>query len=455
MVARGDAVALVVRGLTDPGRMRERNEDSFGIFMPDDAAGLPVDALVVVADGVGGHSGGDVASQFVVEAVRDTFLEGEPVLDRLEAWMGELLKGAHKALLSMASSRGLESAMGSTATVVALQGARLTLTHAGDSRLYRLRNGVLTQLSEDHSWVAEQIRAGVLKDDDAEALERKNVLTQCLGIGASLTPQNATFEASEGDRYLLCSDGLHGVVDDDAIAAYLREGTPPEALAATLVEAANNAGGPDNVTAVVLDYGFVASSYVAAPVAAETPDSIAHLPAAGGSPRLVRSRLAGNGVLLAGVALLALGTGVGAWNRVAPGAPANTSTDPSAGVTAETAAEPTSPPEAVQSQPTATRPAPQPERAEPRPQADSAGPSWLDRAIAAGDSINPDSTADTAAVVAPADSTPQPGPSDSTAVPDNTTPAPAPAARSDTLDPRALSSSNPDGRTPSRPQETP
>ena len=242
---------------TDTGRRREHNEDAVGAYRPQGVAPgeAPVDAAVIVADGVGGHEGGAWASAFVVDAARDTLAAQSGPIAGLDRWLDRLLHSIHEELLKEARSRGTPASMGSTATLAVIQGRALTLAHVGDSRAYRLRNGRMEQLTQDDSWVAEQVRAGVLASDAPEAESRKNVLTQCLGIGASLKVQIVADHISDGDRYLLCSDGLHGVVSDDELRAMLEAGGSPETTSRTMIDLANERGGPDNISAVVFDVG--------------------------------------------------------------------------------------------------------------------------------------------------------------------------------------------------------
>ena len=141
--------------LTDIGQVRDQNEDACGVLTRNETA-LPVDAVLIAADGVGGHVGGAVASRFVVDAVCDTFAD-QDAIEGLASWMDKLLHSIHRELLREAKGRGMSAAMGSTATVAAVEGNRLVLAHVGDSRAYRLRGGRLEQITEDDSWVAEQV----------------------------------------------------------------------------------------------------------------------------------------------------------------------------------------------------------------------------------------------------------------------------------------------------------
>ncbi|MEZ4414223.1 MAG: protein phosphatase 2C domain-containing protein [Gemmatimonadota bacterium] len=239
---------------SDTGQARERNEDAFGLYMASPSAVDPAfDAVFVVADGLGGHSGGDEASRLVVESTQASALATEGHGVDAAPWLRRLLDEVHRTLLAEAGGGDRSQAMGSTATIAVLKGETLTLGHVGDTRCYRLRDGTLTQITEDHSWVAEQQRAGVLSPEEAAAYEHRNWLTQSLGVGERL--EIATYQETlqVGDRYLLCSDGLHGLVADSVVADVLGAESNPDAAAERLIGLANAAGGTDNITALVFD----------------------------------------------------------------------------------------------------------------------------------------------------------------------------------------------------------
>jgi PPM family protein phosphatase len=251
--------------LSDTGRSRERNEDSFAVHVPygDDPADGTVDALFVVADGMGGHEAGHVASRLATERVAAALTAPpDPVQDppTPESAMPErlerLLQAVNRELVDLAEDRGIARGAGSTLTAAVLQGSALYLAHVGDSRCYRLRDGQLTRLTQDHSWVAEQQRAGLITADEAEQHPQRNILTQCLGLDRMLQVFSATEQVRDGDRYLLCTDGLHGVLSDDAIGRTLVDEPRPQAAARRLIDLANAAGGPDNITAIVADLAW-------------------------------------------------------------------------------------------------------------------------------------------------------------------------------------------------------
>lgn len=255
----GGAWRLEVGFLSDRGRVRERNEDAYAVFLPyaGEENRAPVDALFAVADGMGGHDAGDRASRFVADAVEATFAawsEG-PVreIPDIPTWIERLMQEIHGELRSLAVEGGRPRGMGSTLTLAVLRDGRLHLGHVGDSRCYRLRDGSLEQLTPDHSWVAEQRRAGMLSAEEEANHPRRNLLTRCLGIGTDLHAFRATEALVDGSRYLLSSDGLHGVLPDAVILDVLRREAAPQHAARRLVELANEAGGEDNVTAIVFD----------------------------------------------------------------------------------------------------------------------------------------------------------------------------------------------------------
>ncbi len=339
---------------TDTGRHREQNEDSVGAYVPTSREAAPVDAALVVADGVGGHEGGALASRFVVDAVRDTLGAQTGPLRGLAGWAERLLQSIHAELLSQARSRGTPASLGSTATLALIQGPALVLAHVGDSRAYRLRNGRLEQLTADDSWVAEQQRAGLLSADDPESHSRKNVLTQCLGIGAALKVQTLEQTLSAGDRYLLCSDGLHGVVTDTELCDVLIREPSPEGAAEHLINRANEEGGPDNISAVVFDVGEV-PAYARMPppaVAASSAPEPAVVPvvepaAAASSGGTLRASTLVTGL---GVVLLSVGLGsfisrpAGTAAAAGPTTPAALGTEPPTTPLPDPITEPYAPP---------------------------------------------------------------------------------------------------------------
>ncbi len=251
-------VRIRAYGLSDVGRVRSLNEDSFTIE--------PELGLYLVADGMGGHGHGDVASRLAVDAIRDSLRQG---LDRggWQAALGRLggegvevdsrlleraLVQANERLLGAVERRPELAGMGTT--VVALVGREgcAAVAHVGDSRAYRLRAGRLEPLTHDHTWVAEQVSAGNLSEDQARDHPFKSVVTRALGGDAEVTVEAVEIDLAAGDLYLLCSDGLTGMVSDERIHQRLASSRSLTSLCNGLVADALKAGGKDNITAVAL-----------------------------------------------------------------------------------------------------------------------------------------------------------------------------------------------------------
>ncbi|HLH81852.1 MAG TPA: protein phosphatase 2C domain-containing protein [Trebonia sp.] len=221
------------------GRVRRVNEDSY----------LALPPVYAVADGMGGHGAGDVASALAIEALiscaRSRPLSADAVLAALEA--------ANRAIIARDEADG----MGTTVTGLALLeagGGHLMVFNVGDSRVYRLAGGRFDQVTVDHSEVQELVLAGVLTREQARTHPRRNVVTRALGGDPVLRADHWLLPALSGDRYLLCSDGLYSELSDEAIVRHLAIDDAQRAAAA-LVAAANDAGGHDNITAVVVDVG--------------------------------------------------------------------------------------------------------------------------------------------------------------------------------------------------------
>lgn len=233
---------VLVGAATDVGRVRERNEDSF----------LSREPLFAVADGMGGHRGGSVASKLALEVLSQ--MGGDSMSgDGAAKDLAEMVVQANEAVLERASEQPRLTGMGTTLTAIVVQPGRLHLAHVGDSRAYMLRDGTLRQLTEDHSLVQRMVKEGKLTPEEAEVHPHRSVLTRALGVEPELEVDKETIEVGPGDRVLLCSDGLTTMVSEDEIQEVLAEQQDPQAAAEALVEAANEAGGADNVTAVVID----------------------------------------------------------------------------------------------------------------------------------------------------------------------------------------------------------
>jgi serine/threonine protein phosphatase PrpC len=225
-------------GRTDPGRKRRRNEDAYVVDPP----------LFTVADGMGGAQAGEVASRLAAAAFREYHeaddLEPE---ERLKAIIGE----ANRRIYERAQSDTEVTGMGTTVTAAHFEGAGVAIGHVGDSRAYRMRGGELKQLTSDHSLVADVMRSGRLTAEEAESHPQRSVITRALGTDPDIDVDTLTVDASPGDLFLLCSDGLTSMVPDDEILELLQKGRSLESVAKALVKAANRSGGEDNITVVL------------------------------------------------------------------------------------------------------------------------------------------------------------------------------------------------------------
>ncbi|MCL0054737.1 Stp1/IreP family PP2C-type Ser/Thr phosphatase [Dehalococcoidia bacterium] len=239
---------IEIVGATDVGQKRLRNEDSFRIIEPEDCPNK-IDGVLIVADGMGGHAAGDVASQIAVDTFVEEF-EGLEIRDSGEilATMGDALKRAN-ALIYEAGRRNEGGSMGTTCTAAVISEGKIHVAHAGDSRGYVQRDQELSQLTEDHSWVAQLVKEGHITSEQARVHPSRNVITRALGIEKELVPDIITEEIRAGDIVLLCSDGLHGLVEDGDINEILDSIPIQEALLA-LIQLSNDKGGDDNITVV-------------------------------------------------------------------------------------------------------------------------------------------------------------------------------------------------------------
>lgn len=221
---------------TDIGRVRERNEDSFLVDSP----------LFAVADGMGGHRGGAVASELALERVEELFRAGR-------ASLVDLVRSANRAVFERSMTDQAVSGMGTTLTAAMVDLDGVHLAHVGDSRAYLLRAGALRQLTEDHTLVNRMVRAGEISREEADVHPHRNVLTRTIGTEPDVEVDETDVPVIDGDRLLLCSDGLTGMVAGDQIRAILEATPNPQEAADRLVRAANRAGGIDNITVIVLD----------------------------------------------------------------------------------------------------------------------------------------------------------------------------------------------------------
>ncbi|GAC1640155.1 MAG: hypothetical protein NVS4B12_01180 [Ktedonobacteraceae bacterium] len=241
---------LDVAQLTDVGRKRPHNEDNMAYVIPKDPQVMTKKgALFIVADGMGGHAAGEVASEIAVDTVSYAYYQEDN--DDIAASLVHAIKRANTLIHQRAAENMLRSGMGTTCVAGVLRGGTAYIANVGDSRTYLVRNGLVRQISQDHSWVAEQVRAGLLTEDQARSHAQRNVITRCLGTQADVEVDIFSEELEEGDSFILCSDGLSGFVSDDDLRAIVNQYVPQESVY-HLVERANENGGPDNITAIVV-----------------------------------------------------------------------------------------------------------------------------------------------------------------------------------------------------------
>jgi protein phosphatase len=235
---------------TDLGLARENNEDKFDWLEPEAEDMLAARGrLYAVADGMGGHSSGQIASEMALKTLLRAYFSGRygDIPTALDAGIR-----AANALVWEAGRRiPGRTGMGTTITVLVIHEDRAIIGQVGDSRAYRLREDFLEQITEDHSWVAEQVRAHLLTEEEAEASPFRNIITRSIGAEERIEPDLSEIQFQAGDVFLLCSDGLSGIVGLEEMKAILA-GNSPSMAAWQLVDLANDKGGPDNITCLVL-----------------------------------------------------------------------------------------------------------------------------------------------------------------------------------------------------------
>jgi serine/threonine protein phosphatase PrpC len=243
-------VSAPAAGLTDPGLTRATNEDAVLVEPP----------LYAVADGMGGHRAGEIASRVALEEL----LVGAPGRYDAKA-LGRAVRAANRAVIAAAEKSRTRAGMGTTLTAAMVDGARIAIAHVGDSRAYLLRDGRLERLTDDHSMVADLVRQGSLTEEEARFHPQRSVITRALGSDPNMLADVFEVEGAPGDRLLLATDGLTGMLADDYIADVLAADVDPARAVQSLVDAANRAGGYDNISVVVVDITSEAAASYASP----------------------------------------------------------------------------------------------------------------------------------------------------------------------------------------------
>jgi protein phosphatase len=251
---------------SNTGNKRRRNEDSFVVAPP----------LFAVADGMGGAQAGEVASRLAAAALEDTDAGSVGGEERVVA----LIQEANRRVYERSNSDPAASGMGTTITAALVEGTRVTFGHVGDSRAYLLRDGVMEQLTEDHSLVNELMKSGKLSPEEAETHPQRSVITRALGTDPDVDVDTFVIEAQEGDLFLICSDGLTTMIGDEEILALLEQNHDDlDRAAKSLVAAANRAGGEDNITVIAFTINADGGDTVQLPAAGSDDDTLHGVPA--------------------------------------------------------------------------------------------------------------------------------------------------------------------------------
>lgn len=240
-------ITITFGAASDTGKLRDANEDSF----------LVGEHLLAVADGMGGHNAGEVASAMAIQLLSQAATEK---IESPESFT-ELVSTINDAIFTAATGTTEQRGMGTTLTAIAVTGTASTDEHVvvvnvGDSRTYIMREGDLRQVTVDHSYVQELVSEGIISANDARTHPRRNIVTRALGIDSRVIADSWTLPIVNGDRYLLCSDGLVDEISDEEILAILMQNSDPQRAAERLIAAANDRGGRDNVTVIVVDVGL-------------------------------------------------------------------------------------------------------------------------------------------------------------------------------------------------------
>ncbi len=265
-------MSFVAFGTSDKGRIRPHNEDA---FLVDQESGV-----FAVADGMGGHAAGEVASRLAVEAVREVFENAHPDVE-VPALVISAVERANRRIAERIREHPEYAGMGTTLVLARIEADRLILAHVGDSRGYRIRGGQIEQLTSDHSFVNELVRLGMLSKEQAARDPRRNVVTRALGSGPSVVPDVIQQQLEPGDTLLLCSDGLNSMIADELILSTVEAHRDQlDQCCARLVEAANAAGGEDNVTVVAIAFAGAPEAAITAENDTEAVEQPSELPPA-------------------------------------------------------------------------------------------------------------------------------------------------------------------------------
>ncbi len=246
-------MVLDVYGASDIGRVRSLNEDSFCIYGFEQKS-LP--GFCVLSDGMGGHNAGEVASQKTVQFVAETLMEviAEPTATMLPGKIGSAVRSANEKIYQMADANQNQKGMGATLVAAVIQQEEAYIANVGDSRAYAFRNHELLQITKDHSVVEEMVANGCITRDEARIHPQRNIITRAIGTDPVTEPDIFEFDYLPGDCLLLCSDGLSGMVEDEEILAVMEQNMDAKHTVQTLIAAANDRGGRDNITVICIRF---------------------------------------------------------------------------------------------------------------------------------------------------------------------------------------------------------
>lgn len=253
----GDTMSsLLMTGRTDTGMVRDHNEDCFLV--------MPESGIALLADGMGGHLAGEVASAMAIDKVTHSLRQAFTANQKSGGQVGpsaaqalvEAIKNANSAIHAASMNRPEQAGMGTTIVAATFHDRVLTVAHVGDSRLYRYRKGVFAQVTEDHSMVQELLRRGLMTPEEARTSVNRNLVTRALGVDPLVEVEVKEHNFEDGDIYLMCSDGLNDVLLDEEIAAILKRHLSNLDMAAQeMIAEVNARGGPDNVSVVLVRTG--------------------------------------------------------------------------------------------------------------------------------------------------------------------------------------------------------
>ncbi|MGM8364185.1 Stp1/IreP family PP2C-type Ser/Thr phosphatase [Virgibacillus sp. W0181] len=235
--------------LTDRGRVRKHNEDAGGIFY-----NRTKQIIATIADGMGGHQAGDVASKMAISMIQEQWGKVEEITSAglAEEWLQNMVKEINHAIFDCAAQKKEYEGMGTTIVIAICTDEFITIAHIGDSRCYLFNEHGFNQITEDHSLVNELIRAGQLSKDDAEVHPRKNVLMKALGTEEIVDADIQTISWEEENKVLLCSDGLSNKIDDEELCQFILSGENMEQVGKSMIDMANERGGEDNISLAII-----------------------------------------------------------------------------------------------------------------------------------------------------------------------------------------------------------